>query len=64
MVPTSQRRSEGSSTERSSGWCGAGPCGVVAVDVDGPAGEGLGQGGHYTGRLQADGLQRLHTDWR
>ena len=64
VVPTGIDRSEGSPTEGSGGWCGARPSGVVAVDGGAPAGEGLGQGGNYTGRLQADGLQRLHTDWR
>ena len=42
MVPTIERRGEGSPTERGAGWRSTGPCCVVAVEGGAPAGQGLG----------------------
>ena len=42
MIPTIERRGEGSPTERGAGWGGTGPCGVVAIEGGAPAGQGLG----------------------
>ena len=42
MVPTIERRGEGSPTERGAGWRSTGPRGMVAVEGGAPAGQGLG----------------------
>ena len=42
VIPTIERRGEGSPTERGAGWRSTGPCGMVAVEGGAPAGQGLG----------------------